>query len=136
MPPLKSAPGAIDAGTPEFLDFLISVSPTDTQKVYVNGLDRLDAEARQKFDLPFAGVDLQQADALIRPWLRTWMTDHQIAHERFHQFGAQGRVYGNDRLQKAVDVSIPEDDGRRRIEQGLYWYPVDPESKRATRGRD
>ena len=32
MPPLKNAPGALDAGAPEFLDFLISVSPADRQR--------------------------------------------------------------------------------------------------------
>ncbi len=27
LPPIKGYPGALDAGTPEFLDFLIGVSP-------------------------------------------------------------------------------------------------------------
>ena len=31
MPPLKGYPGAKEAGTPEFLDFLIGVSPRDRQ---------------------------------------------------------------------------------------------------------
>jgi|UPI0003773D80 Gluconate 2-dehydrogenase subunit 3 len=130
MPPLKSAPGAIDAGTPEFLDFLISVSPADTQKVYVDGLDRLDAEARQKFDLPFAGVDLQQADALIRPWLRTWMTDHPPSdpQERFINL-AHSDIRTATINSKPWSDALPENDDRR-MEQGLYWYPVDPDLQR------
>ena len=53
----ESRAGAlIDAGAPEFLDFLISVSPADQQKMYVDGLNRLDAEAKQQFGIPFAGV--------------------------------------------------------------------------------
>src|SRR6202021_1081395 len=69
MPPLKGAPGAIDAGAPEFLDFLISVSPADRQKLYVDGLNRLDTDARQQFGIPFAAVNPRPADALVRPRL-------------------------------------------------------------------
>ena len=76
LPPVKGYPGALDAGTPEFLDFLIGISPPDRQEIYRSGLDRLDAEARQHFGLSFAAVEKDQADQLLRPWLRTWMTDH------------------------------------------------------------
>src|SRR3982074_3601460 len=53
MPPLKGYPGAKDAGTPEFIDFLIGVSPMDRQQMYQSGLDRLDAEAKQHFGVAF-----------------------------------------------------------------------------------
>lgn len=127
MPPLKSAPGAIDAGVPEFLDFLISASPADQQKMYVDGLNRLDAEARNQFGIPFAGVNLEEADTLIRPWLRTWMTDHppKDPHERFMNL-----VHSDIRTatinSKPWSDALPADDDRR-MEEGMYWYPVDPD---------
>src|ERR1700733_15620532 len=46
LPPLKGLPGALDAGAPEFLDFLIGASPRQRQQMYLSGLDWLDAEAR------------------------------------------------------------------------------------------
>jgi hypothetical protein len=131
MPPLKSAPGAIDAGAPEFLDFLISVSPADRQKLYVDGLDRLDAEARRQFGIPFAGVNPQQADALIRPWLRTWMTDHppNDPYERFMNLAHSDIRTATINSQPWSDA-LPAND-ERRLEEGLYWYPVDPDLDRS-----
>jgi len=38
VPPIKGNPGALDCGVPEFLDFLIGVSPTDRQRLYRTGL--------------------------------------------------------------------------------------------------
>src|SRR5258708_38879306 len=38
-PPLKEAPGALDAGAPEFLDFLIGASTADRQEGYRTRLD-------------------------------------------------------------------------------------------------
>src|SRR5580698_11192090 len=69
LPPLNGFPGAVDAGAPEFLDFLIGASPSDRQQMYRSGLDRLDAEARKHAGVSFAGVSTAQADPLIRPWL-------------------------------------------------------------------
>ncbi len=40
LPPLNGYPGSTQACAPEFLDFLISVSPPDRQHTYRTGLDR------------------------------------------------------------------------------------------------
>ncbi len=133
MPPLKNAPGALDAGVPEFLDFLVSVSPEDRQKMYIDGLDRLDTEARKRFGIPFAGVSLQQADALIRPAMRTWMTDHPPSdpYERFINL-AHSDIRTATINSKPWSDSLPSQDDRR-MEEGLYWYPVDPDMQRSDR---
>jgi hypothetical protein len=130
LPPLKHSPGAIDAGAPEFLDFLISVSPPDRQQMYVSGLDRLDAEARRKFGLPFTAVDASQADELIRPWLRTWMTDHPPSdpYEKFIN-EAHSDIRTATINSKAWNDAMATD-ADRRSEEGLYWYPVDPDVNR------
>ena len=69
MPPLDGNPGALDAGAPEFLDFLISVSPADRQKLYRDGLDTLNARAKKQFSKAFSELDAAQADKIIRPLL-------------------------------------------------------------------
>lgn len=134
LPPMRGFPGAIDAGAPEFLDFLIGVSPPDRQEMYRAGLDRLDHEAKSKFGVPFAGVNAAQADVLIRPWLRKWMQDHppeepyarfiNMAHADIRTATLNSKVY-NDATQTAED---------RETTAGLYWYPVEPDLTREQAG--
>ncbi len=126
LPPLRGYPGAKEAGTPEFIDFLIGVSPADRQQMYQSGLDRLDAEAKQHFGVAFSRVDKTQADQLIRPWLRTWMTDHpptesyarfiNLAHSDIRTATINSEAWSKAR-QRAPDME-------------LYWFPVDPDIHR------
>jgi len=69
LPPLGKSPGALEAGAPEFLDFLIGVSPADRQQLYRGGLDLLNARAAKQFGKAFAALDAKQADTIIRPLL-------------------------------------------------------------------
>jgi hypothetical protein len=126
LPPLRGYPGAKEAGTPEFIDFLIGVSPADRQQMYQSGLDRLDAEAKQYFGVAFSRLDKTQADHLLRPWLRTWMTDHpptepyarfiNIAHSDIRTATINSEAWSKAR-QQAPDME-------------LYWFPVDPDIHR------
>ena len=56
-PPMKEAPGAIEAGAPEFLDFLLSESPADRQQLYKNGLDLLNSQSKKRYNKAFADLD-------------------------------------------------------------------------------
>jgi hypothetical protein len=126
LPPLRGYPGAKEAGTPEFIDFLVGVSPADRQQMYQSGLDRLDAEAKQQFGVAFSRLDKTQADQLLRPWLRTWMTDHpptepyarfiNIAHSDIRTATINSEAWSKAR-QRAPDLE-------------LYWFPVDPDIHR------
>jgi hypothetical protein len=126
LPPLRGYPGAKEAGTPEFIDFLVGVSPADRQQMYQSGLDRLDAEAKQQFGVAFSRLDKTQADQLLRPWLRTWMTDHpptepyarfiNIAHSDIRTATINSEAWSKAR-QRAPDME-------------LYWFPVDPDIHR------
>ncbi len=130
LPPLKGYPGATEAGTPEFLDFLIGVSPADRQQMYQSGLDRLDAEAKQHFGVAFAAVEKAQADQLLRPWLKTWMTDHpptepyahfiNIAHSDIRTATINSQAWN-----KAAGAAGQKGEG-----MGLYWFPIDPDIHR------
>ena len=127
LPPIKNYPGAIQAGTPEFLDFLIGASPADRQEMYRAGLHRLDAEASERFGVAFANVTSAQADQLIRPWLRTWMSDHPPT-EPYEQFM---NVAHSDIRTATINSQAWSDaeraEGEAAPDMGLYWFPVEPD---------
>ncbi len=100
IPPLKGYPGAIDAGTPEFLDFLISVSPTDRQQMYQSGLDRLDTEAKQRFGTPFCNVE-QSTGRSITPTVAQNVDDGPPSNRALrvlHQHRAQRHPHSHHQL--------------------------------------
>jgi hypothetical protein len=97
--------------------------------MYQSGLDRLDAEARQHFSLSFAEVNAEQANQLLRPWLRTWMNDHpptepyahfiNIAHTDIRQATTNSQAWSDAASAKGQSPRMD-----------LYWYPVDPDLHR------
>lgn len=130
MPSLHGRPGAKEAETPEFLDFLISVSSEERQQMYRSGLDRLESEAKSKFGTLFAQVNEAQAGEILKPWLRTWMTDHPPA-EPFADF--VNIVNGDIRtatINSQAWADATSKAGQRTPDQGLYWYPVEPDLRR------
>jgi gluconate 2-dehydrogenase subunit 3-like protein len=72
VPTTPGNPGALEARAPEFLDFLIRSSPTERQRIYIAGLDKLNKEAVKRFKKPFAGVDAAQAAVLLAPLRQPW----------------------------------------------------------------
>src|SRR3954466_14489865 len=54
VPKVGDRPGSAEAKAPQFLEFLISQSPADRQKLYKQGLDRLNSEAARLYQKPFA----------------------------------------------------------------------------------
>jgi hypothetical protein len=130
VPAYNGNPSAVEAGTPQFLDFLIGASPAERQRVYQSGLDRLEAEARQHFNISFAETNAEQADQLIRPWLRTWMSDNlptepyahfiNVAHSDIREATTNSQAW-SDAARSA---------GKPAPNMGLYWYPIDPDLRR------
>jgi len=129
VPPYKGYPGAIEAGAPKFLDFLIGVSPPERQRMYQSGLDRLNAEATTKFNLAFAELTPEQADQLIRPWLRAWMENNpptepyanfiNVAHADIREATQNSQAWSDAQQAKGQQPRVD-----------LYWYPVDPDLHR------
>jgi len=126
LPPLDSRPGAVQAGTPLFLDFLIGSSPDARKKVYTGGLNWLESESQKAYKKPFAKLDTGQVDALLKPWLRTWMNDHppteqhagfvNIAHDDIRTATVNSKAWSD----------APADPDERTA-AGLYWYPIEPD---------
>ena len=69
MPPMGEKPGAVQAQTPMFLDFLHRRLAGRAQAGVPRGLDWLDAEAKKRFNVEFAKLSDAQVDELLKPWL-------------------------------------------------------------------
>ena len=133
LPRTSSHPGALDAKTPQFLDFLIGHSPAVRGSLYTGGLNWLDMEARLQYKRPFARLEIAQIDALIKPWLRTWMTDHpptqthadfiNIVHADVRTATVNSQVWFDSLDAKAQENTMQ-----------LYWSPIEPDiyAERAT----
>lgn len=130
MPSFKGHPGAKEAGTAEFIDFLIGVSPAERQQMYQSGLDRLNAEAKQHFGATFSTLENNQADQLIRPWLRTWMTDHPPT-EPYARFI---NIAHSDIRTATINSQAWSDARKKTPDLELYWFPVDPDLHREEPG--
>ena len=128
LPPLGDMPGALDAETPQFLDFLIGDSPAPRKALYTGGLDWLDAESRRRNGVPFAKTTPEQASAALKPWLRTWMSDHppiephadfvNIAHADIRTATMNSRAWVNAEAHSRGESNAVQ----------MYWSPIDPDT--------
>jgi hypothetical protein len=123
MPPMRGNPGALDAAAPEFLDFLIGVSPADRQALYRNGLDALNARAKKQHNKNFADLDAAECDAIIRPLLVPVPWTHEPPKDPLQHFmtAAHDDIRTATRNSREWNTS----GGRRRGGQ-LFWNPIDP----------
>ena len=156
MPALNGYPSAVEAGAPEFLDFLVGATPAgqqqsyiaahagsaparqvvtgsiDRQHMYVTGLERLESEARRRFSKSFAALNPDQADALLAPALAPWIADHppRDLFQRFvnvvHQDIRTATMNSTGWSAAAMAA------GERAPGIGLYWSPIDPRIERST----
>lgn len=126
MPASGDYPSAVKAGAPEFLDFYLGAAPADDQKMYNDGLDRLNAETMKQFKVSFAKADPKQADAVIRPYLKGWMNDHppRELHVRF--INLAHRDIRTVTLNSTAWAMAADAAGERTPGVGLYWSPIDP----------
>jgi hypothetical protein len=123
VPTMGDRPGAIAAETPAFLDFLLDKSPDARKKLYTGGLTWLDGESAKQYKVPFAKLTDEQADTVLKPWLRTWMNDHppteshadfiNIAHDEIRTATTNSKAWS-----MVAEAKTPS---------GLYWYPIEPD---------
>ncbi len=130
MPPLGDEPGALAAQAPAFLDFLTGNSPQARKDLYTHGLDWLNAASRKAYNLPFAQTGDAQADALVRPWMRTWMTDHPPTEPHADFVNIAHADIRTATLDSKPWIDAHAAHGRAGGEApsaGLYWSPIDPD---------
>ncbi|MCX6593335.1 MAG: gluconate 2-dehydrogenase subunit 3 family protein [Acidobacteria bacterium] len=126
MPAIGTAPGALDAKAPEFLDFLLSESGAERQQLYRTGLDTLNAQARKRFSKTFSQLETAQVTELLAPLKRPWAYDPPTDPlERFLRAAKQD-VRTATMNSREYAAAGPSAGGRGRVGgSGLYWYPLD-----------
>lgn len=125
-PASQGYPGAVEAGTPQFLDFLIGGSPAERQAMYNNGLDRLNADSMKQNKVSFDKTSAAQADAVLRPYLKPWINDHPPTetHEKF--VALVHRDIRTATLNSPAWAAAAEAAGERTPGVGLFVAPLDP----------
>lgn len=126
MPGGQGYPGAVDAGAPEFLDFLIGGSPAERQAMYNSGLDRLNADSMKECKVPFAQADAKQVDMVIRPHLRAWINDHPPTEPHLLFVNQVHRDIREATLSSPAYAKAAEAAGDRTPGIGLYVAPLEP----------
>jgi Gluconate 2-dehydrogenase subunit 3 len=124
VPGIADTPGAIKAGVPEFLDFLISRSPAERQNLYRDGLDHLNADATQRYGRAFADMSIMEAASLLAPLTEPWT--YQGPQQLFPRFLRAAKVDVLYATMNSREWAIARAKRSRRAgAAGTYWYPID-----------
>lgn len=134
MPPVGDKPGALQAQTPMFLDFLIGSSPKERQNTYSRGLDWLDLESKRHFQQEFARLTNEQAGELLKPWLRSWIRDHPPTEEHADFVNIAHDDIRTATVNSEAWAHVPEVGAEPRTEEELYWSPIEPRDSGHTSG--
>lgn len=118
MPAQEGGVSAIEAGAPEFLDFLLGESPPDRQQLYLNGLDTLEYQSRTRFNKAFAEASDDEAGQLLAPLRQRWN------YEAPDTLTAFLREAKSD-VRTATVNSRPWSAAAGRPNTGRYWLPVE-----------
>ncbi|MDZ4798229.1 MAG: gluconate 2-dehydrogenase subunit 3 family protein [Bryobacteraceae bacterium] len=124
MPKIGEAPGALEASAPEFLDFLLSQSPSDRQTLYKTGLDLLNAGARKKFSKPYAELAADEAGTLLAPLKEKWTFDPPADPLARFLWAAKSDI--RTATMNSKEYTVAASSGRRGGGgMGLYWASLD-----------
>jgi hypothetical protein len=123
VPSVDDAPGAVEAGVPEFLDFLIGASPADRVELYKNGLDRLNAEAERRYKKAFSELSAEEAAPILGPLRDAW--SYKGPADPFARFLQTAK---NDLLQGTVNsedyILVVSQRKRSAGGIGTYWRHI------------
>ncbi len=128
QPALKGHPGAVECNVPEFLDYLIGVSPADRQALYKTGLDALNAQAKKQNGKAFADLDAALCDAILKPLVVAIPWNEDLPKDPVRHFIAQAhRDIRTATVNSREYAAAGATSGRRTFGgTGLYWLPIDP----------
>jgi hypothetical protein len=126
QPPMKGNPGALDCGVPEFLDFLIGVSPADRQQLYRTGLDTLNAHAKKQFSKSFADLDDAEAHTIVKPMLVAVPWPKDPPKDALQQFMFAVREDVPMATRNSPEYAAAAANNGRRVGSGPAWNPIDP----------
>ena len=123
VPAVGGNPGAVEAEAPQFLDFLLSQSPSSRQTLYRQGLDKLNRDAHARFGSSFAEVATAQADTLLSPLKQQYSYEGPSdLYARFLGTAKQDLLVAttNSRQWAAAPAR-----GRTGGNLGMYWFPIE-----------
>jgi hypothetical protein len=124
MPASQGAPGALEAGAAEFLDFLVGASPPERVTLYKTGLDRLNTEAHQRYNKSFGEITPEQADPILAPLHVAW--SYRGPADPFAKFLLAAK---SDLLTATANsreyVAVVSQRRRNGGGVGQYWYPIE-----------
>lgn len=123
MPAMNGMPSALEAGAPEFLDFLIGASAADRKQLYKNGLDTLQTQAQKKFGKAFADLNESQIGELLAPLRKAWT--YEPPADPFARFLREVKADVRTATINSREYSTAGAAGRRGGGMGQYWYPID-----------
>jgi hypothetical protein len=126
QPPMKGNLGALDCGVPDFLDFLIGVSPADRQQLYHIGLEALNMHARKQFSKSFADLDDEQANTILKPMLVAVPWPKDPPKDPLLQFMFAVREDVPMATRNSPEYAAAAATAGRRGGGGLVWNPIDP----------
>lgn len=122
-PAYNGKPSAKQAETPQFLDFLLSKSPTDRQVLYAQGLDQLDIDARARRGKAFAELNDTEAGELLAPLKAKWTWKAPV--DPLARFLREAK---NDVLRATMNSKAYADaaaGSRRATGVNTYWDLID-----------
>jgi hypothetical protein len=129
MPAIDGAPSGVEAGAPEFLDFLMGESPADRRQVYQAGLDALNSQAKKRFrKSSFAEVTASEADAILSPLREPWTYEPPADPLARFLRAAKADIRTATVNSREYASRVASAGGGRRGGgggSGLYWYPID-----------
>ena len=124
VPATGGRPGASQAKAAEFLDFLLSQSPPERQKLYKAGLDRLQWEAQRRHGKWFEALSAAEAETVLAPLHEPWT--YAAPADPFARFL---RAAKNDLIAATLNsrefAEAQTARGGRASGMGTYWLPVD-----------
>ncbi|MDQ6706402.1 MAG: gluconate 2-dehydrogenase subunit 3 family protein [Acidobacteriota bacterium] len=125
MPAMGETPGALQAGAPEFLDFLLSQSPPDRQDLYRGGLDKLNAESGHRYAGSFADLDATQADTILAPLHGAWT--YSAPSDPFARFLAAAKEDVMTATANSREwITVASKLRRRANGLAMYWSSIEP----------
>jgi hypothetical protein len=124
VPPMAGRPGARDAGAAEFLGFLLGQSSPERQKLYRDGLDSLNSEARRTVGKAFSELSPAEAAPLLAPLRSEWSYKgpaHPVA-----RFLCSAKDDLLEATRNSREWAETASRGRRGGQgAGYYWLPLD-----------
>src|SRR4051794_18669807 len=115
-------PGALQAGAPEFLDFLLGESPEKRQTLYRDGLNELNRRSQKSAGVAFSATNKEQADQLLAPLRDAWTVDP----DPFTAFLRSARLDIIQATESSHDwVRVVSKRVRGAGGLGMYWFPID-----------